>query len=187
MKKLMSFVKIITISCLVSAGIFKNGYAQLNTWSVAGAGCVPTGQTSAQALNFNSAADVSFALGKTGEIILTCPVPDYIDSALSMTVVYRDSDAAGTLVTVQANLRKKDLLTGQASNAGALFNSNTGPASGATGYAVAGTILGNPCNGSVFHFDHNRYAYYVQINMKRTNTAQGAIFGSVKLGQDLIC
>lgn len=187
MNKLWFYLKTIAVSCLIFAGLFKDGFAQVTTWSIAGAGCVPTGQTSAQALNFNSAADVSFASGKTGEIILTCPVPDFIDSALAMTVVYRDSDAAGTLVNVQANLRKKDLLTGQASNAGALFNSDSGPASGTTGYAVAGVVLGNPCNGSVFHFDHNRYAYYVQINMKRSSTSQGAIFGSVKLGNDLIC
>lgn len=181
------FFNSIMVSALFFAGSIIDARAQVNTWSIAGAGCVPTGQTTAGSLIFNSAGDVSFAAGKTGEIIVTCPVPDFIDSAVGMTVLYRDSDGAGTLVNVQANLRKKDLLTGQASNAGALFNSNSGPASGATGYAVAGVLLGNPCNGSLFQFDHNRYAYYVQINMKRSNTTQGAIFGSVKLGNDLIC
>lgn len=181
------FFNMIMVSGLVFAGSINDVRAQVNTWSIVGAGCVPTGQTTAGSLIFNSAGDVSFATGKTGEIIVTCPVPDFIDSAVGMSVVYRDSDGADTLVNVQANLRKKDLSTGQASNAGAIFNSDRGPASGATGYAVAGVVLGNPCNGNLFHFDHNRYAYYVQINMKRSNTTQGAIFGSVKLGNELIC
>ena len=187
MDRFIHFFNTIMVSGLVLGASINDVHAQVNTWSVIGAGCVPTGQTSAGALNFNSAGDVSFAAGKAGEIIVTCPVPDFIDTAVGLTVVYRDSDGAGTLVNVQANLRKKDLLTGQASNAGALFNSDSGPVSGAAGYAVAGVLLGNPCNGSLFHFDHNRYAYYVQINMKRSSTAQGAIFGSVKLGNDLIC
>jgi hypothetical protein len=185
--RLKHFFTSIMVSGLVLGASVNDVSAQVNTWSIVGAGCVPTGQTSAGALTFNSAGDVSFATGKIGEIIVTCPVPDFIDSAVGMTVVYRDSDGAGTLVNVQANLRKKDLLTGQASNAGAIFNSDSGPVSGTAGYAVAGVLLGNPCNGNLFHFDHNRYAYYVQINMKRSNTAQGAIFGSVKLGNDLIC
>ena len=181
------FFNAIMVSGLVFAGSINDVRAQVNTWSIVGAGCIPTGQTTARSLIFNSAGDVSFATGKTGEIIVTCPVPDFIDSATGMSVVYRDSDGAGTSVNVQANLRKKDLTTGEASDAGAIFNSNTGPISGPAGYAVAGAVLGNPCNGNLFHFDHNRYAYYVQINMKRSNTTQGAIFGSVKLGNDLIC
>lgn len=181
------FFNTMLVSGLVFTASTNNAHAQLNTWSIVGAGCTPTGQTTAGSLIFNSAADLSFATGKTGEIIVTCPVPDFIDTAVGMSVVYRDSDGAGTLVNVQANLRKKDLFTGQASNAGAILNSNSGPLSGTTGYAAAAVLIGNPCNGSLFHFDHNRYAYYVQINMKRSNAAQGAIFGSVKLSNDLIC
>jgi len=187
MNKFNLFFNTIMVFGLVLGASSNTANAQVNTWSSVGAGCVPTGQTSARALTFNSAGDVSFAAGKTGEIIVTCPVPAFIDSAVGMTVVYRDSDGAGTLVSVQANLRRKDLLTGQASDADAKFNSDGGPFSGGAGYAVAGVLIGNPCNGNLFHFDHNRYAYYVQINMKRSNTTQGAIFGSVKLGNDLIC
>lgn len=187
MKTFWFYFKTMLIAGVTFLSTTDTALAQLNTWSVVGAGCVPTGQTTANSLTFNSAADVSFASGKAGEIILTCPIPDFIDSALGMSIVYRDSDAAGTQVNVQANLRKKDLITGQASNAGALINSDSGPASGPTGYASLGVIIGNPCNGSVFRFNHNRYAYYVQINMKRSATTQSAIFGSVRLSNDLIC
>jgi hypothetical protein len=45
-----------------------------NFYGVAMASCVPTGQTSAQSVLFNSAAEASFRDGGTGEIILTCPI-----------------------------------------------------------------------------------------------------------------
>src|SRR4051812_1789899 len=48
--------------------------AQTPTWSITGAGCVPTGQTAAGTGTFNSAGDVAFPAGRLGEIIVTCPV-----------------------------------------------------------------------------------------------------------------
>jgi hypothetical protein len=169
--------------------------AQASTWSIVGAGCVPTGQTTTGLLAFNSAGDASFASTKTGEIILTCPVPSYINSLTTISMLYRDSDGAGALVNVQANLRKKDLRTGAASDfLLAKLSSSVGPLSGVASYAVASDTVTSPSSlcpggGTVRPqpLDHTKFAYYVQINIKRSTVTQGAIFGRVTLDDTLIC
>src|SRR4029453_14110608 len=62
----------------------------LNSWAIAGAGCVPVGQTSSAHLVFNSAGDAGFAAGTVGEIILTCPVVATIELAHALSISSRD-------------------------------------------------------------------------------------------------
>src|SRR5829696_6046187 len=57
--------------------------------------CVPTGQTSAQSVLFNSGGDASFRDGGFGEIILTCAIPNTLSRITKMTVRYKDDGVRG--------------------------------------------------------------------------------------------
>lgn len=158
--------------------------AQARTWSITGAGCVPTGQTAAGTGTFNSAGDAGFPAGRTGEIIVTCPVPSSIAGALSMGVTYRDTDGRLNGVRLRATLRQKILETGAVSDvAGATFDSNGFPGGSANQRRFA--VIGSPCRG--IRFDHDRFTYYIQVNMTRSASPQTVLLVSTELGNDLIC
>lgn len=157
-----------------------------STWSLAGAGCVPAGQTASGIGTFNSAGDSKFAAGKTGEIILTCPVPSSIPGAVSIAVTYRDSDGPGNIVRLRASLRQKLLETGAVSDvSGAAIDSNSFPAAGAN--VRRSKLIGAPCTTGGFRFDHDRFTYYIQVNMTKRTISQDVLLASVDLGGKLIC
>lgn len=158
--------------------------ALANSWTMAGAGCVPTGQTTNAHLVFNSAGDAGFAAGAVGEIILTCPVVPTIQRAQALAITYRDTDGSGTGATIIATLRRKSLINGSAATVGTATNTNTGPV--VTGYAQIGSFLTSSCF-TAHTFDFTNFAYYVQINIRRTTTTQTPLFGGVRLHSDVIC
>lgn len=99
--------------------------AQVSTWSVTGAGCVPTGQTISGIGTFNPAGDVKFPGAGIGEIIVTCPVPSSLPSATHLAVTYRDSDGPRSAVLLRAVLRRKRLDVGGAQDVRARFSIRT--------------------------------------------------------------
>jgi hypothetical protein len=153
----------------------------LNSWAIAGAGCVPVGQTSSAHLVFNSAGDAGFAAGTVGEIILTCPVVPTIDSAYTLTLTYRDTDGNGTGAGITAVLRRKNVTTASVVTIGSV-DTNSGPV--VTNYGTMGTFL-NSCRPLTFDFTN--YVYYVQINIRRTSTAQQPLFAVASLNFGGIC
>jgi hypothetical protein len=157
---------------------------QTPTWSITGAGCVPTGQTAAGPGTFNSAGDAGFPAGRLGEIIVTCPVPSSIAGATSMAITYRDTDGRANGVRLRATLRQKVLATGAVSDvAGATFDSNGFPGGSANARRFA--VIGSPCSG--IRFDHDRFTYYIQVNMNRISSPQTVLLVSTELRNDLIC
>jgi hypothetical protein len=170
-----------------AAGLPSGGaHAQSMPWSMAGAGCVPAGQTAAGVGTFTSAGDVKFAAGRLGQIILTCPVSSGIARATGLSVTYRDTDGRGTAVRLRAALRQKVLDTGAVSDvSGAVFDSNAFDPT--TANARRPVLIGNPCNGQVFQFDHTRFTYYVQVNMDKRVATQDVLLASVDLGSNVIC
>jgi hypothetical protein len=153
------------------------------SWTIAGAACVPTGQTSNDHLVFNSAGDAGFAAGTTGEIILTCPVFSTIELAHALTITYRDTDGSGAEAVIFAALRRKDLRTGAATTVGTTIDTNTGPV--VENYGTIGGILANCTSPHIFDFTN--FAYYVQINIRRTTAEQMPLFGGARLHSDVIC
>ena len=153
------------------------------SWTIAGASCVPVGQTSSAHLVFNSAGDAGFAVGTIGEIILTCPVVATIELAHALSMTYRDPDGSATGATITAALRRKHLTTGSATTVGTTLNTNAGPV--VTDYGVIGGVLANCTSAHVFDFTN--FAYYVQINIRRTTTAQIPLFAGARLHSDVIC
>ncbi|HMG47119.1 MAG TPA: hypothetical protein VK614_06635 [Allosphingosinicella sp.] len=160
--------------------------AQVSTWSVTGAGCVPTGQTISGIGTFNSAGDAKFPGTSVGEIILTCPVPSSLRSATHLAVTYRDSDGAGNVVLLHAALRRKRLDVGGAQDVpGAVFDSNSFPV--AIANVRRSVQFANACNGNPFVFDHDRFTYYVQVNMIRRRPNAEVLLSSVDLTGTSFC
>lgn len=159
--------------------------AQPRAWSIAGAGCVPTGQTASSVGTFNSAGDSKFAVGRTGEIILTCPVPSSLPGALSFSMTYRDPDGPRGATRVRAVLRQKELLTGAVSDvAWARLDSNNFAPAPANVRATASVPV--PCRTG-FTFDHDRFTYYIQVNMERRAVTGDVLIASVDLSNFIIC
>ena len=158
--------------------------AQVLTWSITGAGCVPTGQTISGVGTFNSAGDVNFPGSSTGEIIVTCPIPSSLRSATHLSVTYRDSDGPGLLVGLRAVLRQKRLDVGGAQDVpGAALNSNAFPV--ATANVRRSVQFGNACTHHEFVFNHDRFTYYIQVNMIRRRGE--ILLASVDLTNAVIC
>ena len=155
------------------------------SWSLTGAGCVPTGQTAAGIGTFNSAGDSKFVAGHVGEIILTCPVPSSMPGAVAMSMTYRDPDGRLRSTGVRAVLRQKSLADGAVADVAwaRLESNNFGPAPATVRRTVSAP---NACNGS-FTFDHDRFTYYIQVNITRTLASGDVLLASVDLSRSLIC
>ena len=141
-------------------------------WSLAGAGCVPVGQTASTIGTFHSGGSVGFPEGKSGEIIVTCPVPSSVDRVSFVSLTYRDSDGPGPGARVRAALRQKSLETGGVSDvAGAVVDSNSFAAS-----LVPVRRRIRICFGSnAFVPNHGRFTYYIQVNLQKQGNAQAGL------------
>jgi hypothetical protein len=157
-----------------------------SSWSLAGAGCVPTGQTASSIGTFNSAGDAKFAAGKAGEIILTCPVPSSIVRVRIFAMTYRDPDGQGPATRVRAVLRQKELSNGAVSDvAWARLDSGALPPAPANKRVTA--VAPGACNNAPFTFDHTNFTYYIQVNMRRLAANGDVLLASVDLGNQLFC
>jgi len=176
---------IASISALLAAVPIAPASAHPTNWSMAGAACVPTGQTASGVGTFNSAGDVGLPAGKLGEVIVTCPVAATIVTAAFLKMTYRDTDGPAGGVQLIAALRQKRLDNGSVSTVpGAQISSNAFPA--VASYAHQSVPIGAPCT-SIFTFDHAHFTYYVQVNIRKTNAAAQGLLASVDLANDLIC
>src|SRR3954454_20903517 len=103
----MGLKTIFALTFTLAPGTTLSAAALDNFYGVAMASCVPTGQTSAQSVLFNSAAEASFRDGGTGEIILTCPIPQTLSQISLMTVRYKDDGVLNAGSQVVTALRQK--------------------------------------------------------------------------------
>jgi len=176
---------IASISALLAAVPIAPASAHPTNWSMAGAACVPTGQTASGVGTFNSAGDVGLPAGKLGEVIVTCPVAATIVTAAFLKMTYRDTDGPAGGVQLIAALRQKRLDNGSVSTVpGAQISSNAFPA--VASYAHQSVPIGAPCT-SIFKFDHAHFTYYVQVNIRKTNATAQGLLASVDLANDIIC
>ena len=146
------------------------------------AACVPTGQTSAQSLLINSAAEASFRDGAAGEIILTCPIPNTLARITKMTVRYKDDGVRGAGSQVVTALRQKryvfNAITGGVDSAPSTIaeadsNAFVSPIVSPQGYRDhQKNVLST--NGTLT-FNHRRNFYYIQVNMRRPAGVTGPV------------
>ena len=183
--------RLIAIFLAISASALATPAAAqtIGGWSMAGAACVPTGQTATSVGTFNSAGDVGFQASKTGEVIVTCPVSASVAQARLLGVTYRDPDGQENGVRISAALRQKNLDTG---NVSTVFNANfdSNAFAPVTGYAHHSVPLVSDsaiCHGGPFVFDHVHNAYYVQVNIRRSSPTAQALLASVDLNLAPTC
>lgn len=153
-----------------------------NFYGVNMAACVPTGQTSAQSLLFNSAGDASFRDGGFGEIILTCPIPSTLAQITLMTVRYKDDGVRGAGSQVVTALRQRRyVFNGLAEGVDAApstiaetdSNAFVPPVVSQQGYRDhQKNVL--PTNGTLT-FNHRQFFYYIQVNMRRPAGTTGPV------------
>lgn len=153
-----------------------------NFYGVAMASCVPTGQTSAQSVLFNSAAEASFRDGRTGEIILTCPIPQTLSRITLMTVRYKDDGVPNGGSQVVTALRQKRYVfngitegvdSAPETIAEADSNAFVPPVVSPQGYRDFQKNVSRT-NGTL-SFDHRKFFYYIQINMRRPAGTTGPV------------
>jgi hypothetical protein len=153
-----------------------------NFYGVAMAACVPTGQTSAQSVLFNSGGEASFRDGGYGEIILTCAIPNTLSRITKMTVRYKDDGLRGAGSQVVTALRQKryvfnGISEGVDSAPSTIAEANSDafvpPVVSPQGYRdYQKNVL--PTNGTLT-FDHRQFFYYIQVNMRRPAGTTGPV------------
>jgi hypothetical protein len=164
----------LTLALALVDGTTLSAAALDDFYGVAMASCVPTGQTSAQSVLFNSAAEASFRDGGTGEIILTCPIPQTLSRISKITVRYKDDGElnAGSQV-VTALRQKRYVFNGISEGVDSApetivetdSNAFVPPVVSPQGYRdQQKNVLTN--NGTLT-FDHRKFFYYLQVNMRR--------------------
>jgi len=153
-----------------------------NFYGVNMVACVPTGQTSAQSVLFNSGGDASFRDGGFGEIILTCAIPNTLNRITKMTVRYKDDGVRGAGSQVVTALRQRRYVFNGISEgvdsapstiAETDSNAFVPPVVSPQGYRDhQKNVL--PTNGTLT-FDHRRFFYYIQVNMRRPASTTGPV------------
>ncbi len=155
-----------------------------NFYGVNMAACVPTGQSLAQSLLFNSAGDASFRDGGFGEIILTCPIPNTLTRITKMTVRYKDDGVRGAGSQVVTALRQKRYvfngITGGVDAAPSTIaetdsNAFVPPVVSPQGYRDHQKGVHPTVANGVVTLNHRRNFYYLQVNMRRPVGTTGPV------------
>jgi hypothetical protein len=178
----MRFKTIFALTLMVAPVAAVSAAGLDNFYGVSMAACVPTGQTSSQSVLFNSAGEASFRDGGSGEIILTCPIPNTLTRISKMTVRYKDDGVPGAGSQVVTTLRQKRYafngVTGGVDSATSTIaeadsNAFVPPIISPQGYRDhQKNVL--PTNGTLT-FDHRKFFYYIQVNMRRPAGATGPV------------
>lgn len=141
-----------------------------NEWNMNAASCTPDAGTIQKGLHLGTGGTVKFAEGKTGDIVLYCPVSyklPFTPSVIGL-VYYDDASAAGNHVTVQ--LIKMAMDTGGITSI-VTIDSDHGP----------GTSQGK--SSHIAHeftdnYDPTHFAYYIRIDIIRSSlTANETAYG----------
>jgi hypothetical protein len=141
-----------------------------NEWNVNGTSCVADAGSIRNNLNLGTAGTVKFASGKTGDIVLYCPVSfklGFTPSVLGLTY-YDDTRTPGNHVTVQ--LIKMAMDTGAITSI-VTIDSNNGPVSANGKASLAAHEFTNT-------YDPVNFAYYLRIDIIRNSTtANETVYG----------
>ena len=141
-----------------------------NQWNVNGTSCVPDAGAIQNNLYIGTGGTVKFASGKTGDIVLYCPVSanlGFTPRLVGLTY-YDDTSALGNHVTVQ--LIKMDMSTGGITSI-VTVDSNNGAVS-ANGKA---SLIGHTFQDA---FDTKNFAYYLRVAVIRNSrNANETVYG----------
>lgn len=142
-------------------------------WSSNAMACEPAGAPIIRDNHDSLAGIVRFKAGHRGDVILICAISSMLTkySLRSLRLTYRDGDGKEGPSVVSAAIRKVRISDGHVvtlTNGSVSSNDSNAINSGPNGWAThqSGTV------GHVLdeRLDLSKYYYYVQINMKRTNS-----------------
>jgi hypothetical protein len=146
-------------------------HAEVTQWSSPASACTPTlGQ---DVLEVNQ-AKVGFKSGKTGAIILICPVTDARGPIRAMFTLTQDSTGTGTGAVATAQFVKTSVSTGISSTIGSTMNSN---AFNATTLVNRLTVVSQ----TMMTLDFEQNVYHVQLVLKRSSSDQSVSFTTIQL------
>jgi hypothetical protein len=170
-QRILKTIKVVLSIAIGLSALSATAYAT-NEWNVNGASCVADAGSIRNNLYIGTGGTVKFAGGKTGDIVLYCPVSfklGFTPSILGL-LYYDDATAPGNHVTVQ--LIKMAMDTGAITSI-LTVDSNTGAVS---------------TNGKASHtiheftdtYDPTNFAYYLRIDVVRNSTiANETVYGVV--------
>ncbi len=134
-------------------------------WSSAAVACTPTSGTINKA-NYSSGTYVAHRGKKTSVIVLNCPIWNVTAFAGNpnwyLDVTYLDSNGSGGGAVVEVRVMRQNLQSGVTDQVG-LFSSNNNENS---------TAIHQSTVTFSHSFDFQINAYYVQIKLDRSSTAQ---------------
>lgn len=171
---------LLTLGAISLLTLLASGEAQAQSiWTHAASACA-VDETSAAKYAVGTTGAFYFASGQTGTIVARCNVTNPRDDGDDplwnyLEVAYRDPDGAAAGSQVIASLYRLNPTTGGWTRL-VTFDSN---AFAATGYNVAGTAFPNGFFDSDFDFD--AYAYLVEIQVRRSDTANNPLISTVRL------
>ena len=166
-------IKALSIAAIV-VGISATSYAK-HQWNINAASCVADAGTIRNSLYLGTGGTVKFASGKTGDIILYCPVPNLsFTPALLQLDFLDDVPRKDSRNGVTAQLIKMSMLDGSIRPVITVFSNNAQtPAN--QGKA---SITGLSFNDS---YDPTNFAYYIRIDIMRSAVTTNEIAYAVAL------
>ncbi len=140
-------------------------------WGTNASACTPLSGTTSAKRHKSGATSVEFASGKTGEIVLICPVAKYLSGtgAWKIAMTYSDSTGPGTSASVKAQVFK----LGQHEISPTLLGTVVSESSPSTN----DTTLNSESFAHQFFEDDS--AYWVRITLKRNATSKKVKIHSV--------
>jgi hypothetical protein len=160
----------LVLSIVIGLWAFAGTSYATSEWNVNGTSCVADAASIRNNLYIGTGGTVKFATGKTGDIVLYCPVSynlGFTPSILGLTY-YDDTSAAGNHVTVQ--FIKMAMDTGAITSI-VTVDSKPGPVS-KNGKA---SLVAHEFTDK---YDPTNYAYYLRIDIIRNSpTANETVYG----------
>lgn len=157
-------IKVAIALAIGSTSFFGGGAHAFEQWNMNATSCTPDAGSILNNLYIGTAGTVKFAPGKTGNIVLYCPVPTLSWTPTSIAVQYYDDSAApGNHVTAQFI----EMSLGNASGAGLIKRIASVDSD------VAGPTTGGNSRGAISTFSHayepKSNAYYIRVDITRNN------------------
>ncbi len=148
-------MKALAISIAMAVFVFA-GRAEAGQYNINASSCVPDSSATLNGLHFDVAGTVGFQPGKTGDIILYCPVPYNLGFSPSwISMLYRhDANSASDYIRVQ--YIKMNVNTGAIGTDASMYSTSSSGTVTAQGTSISTT------------YSPSAYAYYIRVDIARS-------------------
>jgi len=166
-------IKAVSIAIMVAA-VSATSYAK-NQWNINAASCVADAGSIRDSLYLGTAGTIKFASGKTGDIILYCPVPNLaFRPALLLLDFLDDVPRKDSRNGVTAQLIKMSMLDGSIRSIVTIFSNNAQTPTNQGKASQTGMSFSDS-------YDPINFAYYIRIDIMRSSATTNEIAYAVAL------